>query len=48
MREALNRELVLGREDFKEKIEEMTRRQTRPVAMGRPGIKEESGIYYVL
>ena len=48
VREALNRELVLGREYFKEKTEEVTRRQTRPAAMGRPGIREESGNYYVL
>src|SRR4030067_3839030 len=33
IREALNQELVLGREDFKDRIEQMTQRQTRP---GRP------------
>jgi putative transposase len=48
VREALNRELVLGREDFKERIEEMTKRQTRPAAMGRPKIREESGVNYVM
>lgn len=30
IREALNQELVLGRDDFKNKIEQMTKRQTRP------------------
>ena len=48
VREALNRELVLGREDFKERIEAITKRQTRPAAMGRPRVGEEGGVYYVL
>ena len=30
IRKALNQELVLGREDFKDKIEIMLKRQTRP------------------
>lgn len=47
IREALNQELVLGRDDFKDKIEQMTKRQTRPGQMGRPRVEEERAIYYV-
>ena len=50
IREALNQELVLGREDFKDKIEQMTARQTRPRRLGRPKLEraeESSGDYYV-
>ena len=47
IREALNQELVLGREDFKDKIETMLRRQVRPGIPGRPRIEESSAIYYV-
>lgn len=50
IREALNQELVLGREDFKDRIAEMTARQTRPRRNGRPqgSEKEEAvGDYYV-
>lgn len=36
IRNALNQELVLGREDFKNKIAEVTNRQTRPGKDGRP------------
>lgn len=36
IREALNQELVLGRDDFKDKIEKMLNRQTRPGKPGRP------------
>jgi putative transposase len=36
IREALNQELVLGREDFKDKIESMTQRQSRRGKDGRP------------
>jgi putative transposase len=45
IRKALNQELVLGREDFKTKIEYMTKRQTRPGNPGRPKIEEESAAY---
>jgi len=31
IRDALNQELVLGHDDFKEKIEQMTKRQTRAI-----------------
>jgi len=45
---ALNQELVLGRDDFKDRIQQMLQRQTRPARLGRPRIEEESAIYYVL
>ena len=51
IREALNQELVLGREPFKDRIEILTTRQTRPGHSGRPrgGRAEEArGDYYVL
>ena len=47
IREALNQELVLGRDDFKDKIEQMTNRQTRAGQSGRPRIEESGAIYYV-
>jgi putative transposase len=47
IREALNQELVLGREDFKDKIEVMLQRQTRPGNPGRPRIEEGQAIYYI-
>ena len=48
VREVLNRELVLGREDFKDKIESMINRQTRPGNPGRPRVEELNGSYYLL
>ncbi|RKZ99974.1 MAG: transposase [Gammaproteobacteria bacterium] len=48
IREALNQELVLGREDFKVKIERMTKRQVRPGQPGRPRVGEEQAVYYVI
>jgi putative transposase len=48
MREALNQEWVLGREDFKDKIERMSKRQVRPGQPGRPRVEEEQAICYVL
>ncbi|OGI56374.1 MAG: transposase, partial [Candidatus Muproteobacteria bacterium RIFCSPHIGHO2_02_FULL_60_13] len=51
IREALNQELVLGREDFKIRIEQMTQRQTRPGRLGRPqttDAEEAVSDYYVL
>lgn len=45
IRDALNQELVLGRDDFKDKIEQMTQRQTRKVKDGRPKIEESSSVY---
>jgi len=47
IREALNQELVLGRGDFKERIEQMTQRQTRPGLSGRPRAEEELAHYYI-
>jgi len=48
IRDALNQELVLGRGDFKDKIEQMTKRQTRRGKDGRPRIEEEVADYLVL
>ncbi len=45
VREALNQELVLGREDFKDKIASMLQRQTRPGQSGRPRIEEPRIVY---
>ena len=47
IREALNQELVLGRVNFKERIEQMTQRQTRPGFSGRPRVEEEPARYYI-
>ena len=41
-------ELVLGRDDFKDKMEAMLKRQTRPGTPGRPRVEEERAIYFVL
>jgi putative transposase len=45
MREALNQELVLGREDFKYKIERMSKRQVRPGQPGRTDIERKNKPY---
>ena len=47
IRDALNHEMVLGRSYFKDKIEEITKRQTRLGKPGRPRVEEEEAIYYV-
>ena len=47
IRNAVNLELVLGRGRFKDKIEAMTKRQTRPGQSGRPRIEDEEGVYFV-
>jgi len=47
IRESLNHELVLGRSYFKDKIEEMTKRQTRLGMPGRPRVEEEEGVYLI-
>ena len=47
IRDSLNHELVLGRSYFKDKIEEMTHRQTRLREPGRPRVKEESATYVI-
>ena len=41
--EALNQELVLGREDLKDKFECMTKRQVGPGQLGRPRVEANSG-----
>lgn len=47
IREALNHELVLGRSYFKDKIEVLTKRQTRLGQSGRPRIEEQPATYIV-
>jgi putative transposase len=47
IRDTLNHEVVLGRSYFKDKIEEITKRQTRLGKPGRPRVGEEQAIYYV-
>ncbi len=46
IRDALNQELVLGRDDFKDKIEQTLKRQTRRSKDGRPRVEELPGLYY--
>ncbi len=48
IRETLNQELVLGREDFKNKIEQMIKRQVRPGKSGRPRVEDQQVIYSVI
>ena len=51
IQQAVNQELVFGRDRFKERIEEMTKRQTRPRKTGRPptlGVAEPSADYYMM
>ncbi|WP_236860577.1 transposase [Candidatus Reidiella endopervernicosa] len=47
IRESLNHELVLGRSYFKDRVEEITKRQTRLGKPGRPRVEEEQGMYWV-
>lgn len=47
VREALNQELVLGREDFKDRVEAMLQRQARAGRPGRPRVEEPSLGYAV-
>jgi putative transposase len=47
IRDSLNHELVLGRSYFKDKIEQITNRQTRLGVSGRPMIEEEGAAYVV-
>jgi putative transposase len=47
IRESLNHELVLGRSYFKDKIEEITARQTRLGVPGRPRVEDEVGVYWM-
>lgn len=45
IRETLNQEVALGREDFKKKISRMVDRRVSPGTPGRPRVEEESGVY---
>jgi REP-associated tyrosine transposase len=47
IRDALNHELVIGRSYFKDKIDEITTRQTRMGQPGRPKVEESEGVYLV-
>lgn len=47
IRHSLNHELVLGRSYFKDKTEEITKRQTRLGQPGRPRVEEDEGMYYI-
>ena len=48
IRDALNQQLVLGRDNFKDKIDQMTNRQTRPKPLGRHRIEEDEAGYYLI
>ena len=48
IRDALSQELVLGREDFKDRVEQMLKRQARPGQPGRPRIEEPATIHTVI
>ncbi|HEY9200987.1 MAG TPA: transposase [Gammaproteobacteria bacterium] len=47
IREITNHELVLGREDFKDRIEMMLQRKTRKGVPGRPSVREKEICYGV-
>lgn len=47
IRVSVNEDLVLGRDDFKNKIEKMLNRAARKGSPGRPCVKENEGTYYV-
>lgn len=42
IRDALNQEMVIGREDFKNRMEQILERQIRPGKPGRPSAEERS------
>ena len=46
IRNSVNQDLVLGRDDFKDKIEGMINRTVRKGMPGRPCVKEAGSIYY--
>jgi len=48
LRDALNQELVLGRESFKDKLEKMTERQIRRGRDGRPRTEDSRSVYRVM
>ncbi len=47
IRKAVNQELVLGKDLFKEKIAAMTQRRVVPGKPGRPRVKDVEGYYFV-
>jgi len=47
IRESLNHELVFGRSYFKDKIEQISNRQTRMGQPGRPKVEDEPAVYWV-
>jgi len=47
IRESVNQDLVLGRDDFKDRIEDMINRTVRKGVPGRPCVKEDEAFYYV-
>ena len=47
IRSALNQDLVVGRDDFKDSIEQMLKRQVRRGKDGRPRVNETAADYYV-
>ena len=47
LREAVNLELVFGRDDFKDKIEVMLDIKVRKGRPGRPRVEEEQGVYFI-
>ncbi len=47
IRDSVNQELVLGRAHYKDKIEQISKRQTRKGIPGRPRVEEELAGYYV-
>lgn len=47
IREAVNRELVLGNSYFKGKVEKITLRRVTPGKLGRPKVEDGIGFYYV-
>jgi len=47
IRESLKHELVLGRPNFKDKIEQITKRKIRPGPPGRPRVEEDGAVYFV-
>jgi len=48
IRQTLNQEMVLGRDDFKLKVEQMTHRQVESKTSGRPKVSEEQGMYCLM
>lgn len=47
IREVFNHEIVLDQDDFKDKIEQVTKTKM-PKLLARPEVEQESCIYYVM